>query len=329
MAFITNASERMRIDSSGNVGIGTSSPSAKLDVRSGNIGITLGNEIRLTDASYTYPTILKSNYIYGTGDVTTLSSAGNNGSILNFQTVGTERARIDSSGNFGIGTSSPGAKLEVSGGQVRSTSSSIPSVALNSTASGSWKSSYQFLNNGSAKWEFGVDIGSVGNNNLFFYDDVAGAERMHIDSSGIVTKPYQPGFVAVKTLNDNYALSTTNGGAISFWATKSLGNHISSGYNTSTYTFTAPTAGLYFFTFCLVAYTTGGPGDLGFFVNGGLYLGDGMTINDFSGSGWHSLSISHAIYLNSGDTCVAARAYIGSNPANTNWRGFFSGFLIG
>jgi len=43
LMFGTNNTERMRIDSTGNVGIGTNSPSAKLDI-SGNIKIADGTQ---------------------------------------------------------------------------------------------------------------------------------------------------------------------------------------------------------------------------------------------------------------------------------------------
>jgi hypothetical protein len=49
----------------------------------------------------------------GGSEVSTIDATGNN--VLTFQTGSTERARIDSSGNFGIGTSSPSAKLDVTG----------------------------------------------------------------------------------------------------------------------------------------------------------------------------------------------------------------------
>ena len=105
--FNTNGSERMRISSAGNVGIGTNSPGAKFQV----IGST-------TVAGYANVAAA-----FGAGVSSELylgSLNGNNPYIgsggafpLSFNTNGSERARIDSSGNFGIGTSSPGSKLEV------------------------------------------------------------------------------------------------------------------------------------------------------------------------------------------------------------------------
>ena len=61
-----------------------------------------------------------------------------------------------------------------------------PTFIMNSTASGSWKSAVNFWSNGVGKWEVGVDAGAVGNNDLYFYDAVANATRMMIDSSGSV-----------------------------------------------------------------------------------------------------------------------------------------------
>ncbi len=91
---------------------------------------------------------------------------------------------INAVGNVGIGTATPAEKLEVNGGAIRITKTSWPSLALNSTAVGSWKSSVSFLSGGTGKWEIGTDITANGNNNFYFYDGVAGLERMRIDPNG-------------------------------------------------------------------------------------------------------------------------------------------------
>ena len=121
LTFSTASTERMRIDSSGNVGIGTTSPSYKLSV-SGIMGLTDGIStglLGLVGGNY---------YIQNTGAYSTI-----------FQTNATERMRIDSSGRVGIGTNSPLNKLDLAEAgdtQLRITSTDGNNVRLGLNSSG-------------------------------------------------------------------------------------------------------------------------------------------------------------------------------------------------
>jgi hypothetical protein len=94
----------------GNVGIGTS-PSYALDVSKGSSGVVA----RFTGggaASYIYADSTTVYYGAAAGVPNTLA-INNASNFMNFNTNGEERARIDSSGNVGIGDSSPSVKLDV------------------------------------------------------------------------------------------------------------------------------------------------------------------------------------------------------------------------
>ena len=101
--FATNSTERMRIDSSGNVGIGTSVPGATLDV-AGTIRTSAGGSDPGTG------TVL---YFVGSGSFQSVIAGAAFAVHTGNNFARTERMRVDISGNVGIGTSSPGAKLQI------------------------------------------------------------------------------------------------------------------------------------------------------------------------------------------------------------------------
>ena len=102
IAFAEGATEVMRINSSGNVGIGTSSPSRQLDVNKTAIFDTNGG------GTTTSPSVAIGSPAVG------LSYIGSQNLVA--ITNSTERLRINSSGNVGIGTTNPSNyKLEVNG----------------------------------------------------------------------------------------------------------------------------------------------------------------------------------------------------------------------
>jgi len=161
MAFYANGAERMRIDTSGNVGIGTASPSQLLDLAS-----TAPN-IRLTD------TVDGHSEIDGNAAILKFNADKGNAkasSNINFAVDNTERMRIDSSGNVGIGTSVIDERLHVEG------SGTNERVKIENTTTG--VAGLVMLNTNRR-----YDV-QVNGSDLQVFDNTGSAERLRIDSSG-------------------------------------------------------------------------------------------------------------------------------------------------
>jgi len=168
MHFGTNGVERMRITSSGNVGIGTTSPLYKLDVASGNssnaFGLSLSGTARLkmyADGTYNY-------------------YAAQSGQSHRFTTTGGAEFLIANGGNVGIGTTSPGQKLDVSGNirgnNFYANDSSVPSFYME-RGDGLPQPVIRLV-----KSNDNLLIGHNAIDEVIFYDDAG--EAMRLDGSG-------------------------------------------------------------------------------------------------------------------------------------------------
>jgi hypothetical protein len=121
----TATAERLRIDSSGNMGIGTTSPLAKVhsQVNTFTTADMVAYKAYNNQAVGVYAnfqnsatgTAITDGFLIGIGDAEDAVLHNQEATNMIFSTSATERMRIDSSGNVGIGTSSPASKLDVNG----------------------------------------------------------------------------------------------------------------------------------------------------------------------------------------------------------------------
>jgi len=127
--FSTSSSEKMRITSGGNVGMGTTSPNRKLEIVSGD-----SEQLVLTSTS----TSNLAGIFLNPANTTFSSFIGGTGNDIVMNTVGAEKMRITSGGNVGIGTTTPNNILEIRKDQAADTAFWINN--RNSTSSGSTNS---------------------------------------------------------------------------------------------------------------------------------------------------------------------------------------------
>jgi len=244
----TSGSTRMRVTYDGNVGIGTTSPGAKLELYNGNFKISDGNRI-----------------IFGASDPQIYGNSG----VLTFRTNSTDKMYLDTNGNLGIGTSTPSSKLHISGSgqtilridsdtttniaqvQVKANGDGVLIAGMYGTASagnnfGVTAASQAYvgtttLNSG---YPSSLVIGNVSSIPIAFSTN--NTERMRIDGSGNVgigtTSPVNKLQVAGNISGSSFTSSISN--AVGFLGTSSWAqNVVSASYATTAQTANALNTG--------------------------------------------------------------------------------------
>jgi hypothetical protein len=222
LSFDTNETERMRITSGGNIGIGTTSPYETANFTSVDVRGSTGGALSLGSTS------VRTGILYSYSGGTVVGSV--NSAPLVLATADIERMRIDVSGNAGIGTTSPSAKLDISQGTAGSWGLKVRNTSTGSASALIWG----FADSADAGSSL-LDIGNPAGAQLYFQGNgrlgigtTTPDHSLHVvgniySTSGIIGTTLWTSD-AIRKLTSSTALSFRNSGGVAEMTLDASGN---------------------------------------------------------------------------------------------------------
>ena len=288
--------ERLRIDSSGRLLIGTTT-----------LGDGSADNVTIADSGHCGVTIRSGSSNYGNLMFTDLTSGdqiqgyvqyNHSDNSLKFGTNKIARLYISSAGLMGVGTQSPQKNLHlystgvttlrIETGDSRGQAWDILSTngAQNNTGTLSFRDE-----SGSSYVEFGANEGSP----QFRVRNGGANDLLHVDSSGRVTTPYTASFHARGMTGSTYDSGTMTG--------LSSGHNVGNHYNASNGVFTAPVAGRYL-TGCGVLVQSGSGR-----LEGHISLNNSTHVVTFNGTGttYDGATATAIVQMSANDTLRVKR----------------------
>ena len=162
----------LAIDNTGNVGIGTASPTNSTNLKTLDIKGTNGGQLLLGRSSqFDF-------FAFSSSSSTSIGTAAGQDLIIRTNSNGgnNERMRITSTGDVGIGTASPDGQLHVKGTKNKT-------IKLDPTFSSGTYTTLAFARNGTDKWRV---FHPSDDSYLSFYNDQSGAHQLSLKSDGNV-----------------------------------------------------------------------------------------------------------------------------------------------
>ena len=315
-----NGNANMLVVDAGNdrIGIGTNTPAHDVEIVATADG-SVNDSLQIRNNATSSGTGSRIRFINSTDNTSDTNGASissvRNGddNDLVFETENASRVTIDHAGNVGIGTSSPAVEAHIQ------TASGNPELRIESTGA-----NYATMSVKNSSRHYSTQIRTDQSNAYVVRDETAGANRFFIDTSGNVTMPNQPAFLASPSSNQSDISTGAN-------ITVALGTEVYDvGSNFASNIFTAPVTGKYLFVFTL--YGSQLDGDANYFELTIVTSNRGYAIiNEPSGSEdvYAGGTVVALADMDANDTAYA-RVAIGSGAAtfDITTSSKFSGALI-